>query len=92
MRIRSAIGEAEKLSVYDVTSPSQRKANLMHIIYALRPGDVTSSVKRQMAQLREELQGMAREQGTSTVTIAVTPAKARDTEVVVDTDYNPLRC
>lgn len=81
-RINNAISEAENLTVYDVASPAERSAHIAHISFNLRPGDVISLVKLRMAQLRDELQGMAREQNAIT-TVTIPPAPAKTTGKVI---------
>lgn len=81
-RINNAISEAENLTVYDVASPAERSAHIAHISFNLRPGDVINLVKLRMAQLRDELQGMAREQGAIT-TVTIPPAPAKTTGKVI---------
>lgn len=81
-RLNNAISEAENLTVYDVASPAERSAHIAHISFNLRPGDVISLVKLRMAQLRDELQGMAREQNAIT-TVTIPPAPAKTTGKVI---------
>lgn len=81
-RINNAISEAENLTVYDVASPAERSAHIAHISFNLRPGDVINLVKLRMAQLRDELQGMAREQNAIT-TVTIPPAPAKTTGKVI---------
>jgi hypothetical protein len=90
-RLTNAISEAENLTVYDVASPAERSAHIAHISFNLRPGDVVSLVKLRMAQLRDELAGMARDHGPTTVTISAAPVSSQPPRVIVESRYNPLK-
>jgi hypothetical protein len=91
VRINSAIGEAENLSIHSIASPAERQSHISHLVFNLNPEDYFL-VRSLTAQLKETLADLARVNGGPPTTAEIpTLAKGKDSKVTVESRYRVLK-
>jgi hypothetical protein len=92
VRINSAIGEAENLSIHSIASPAERQSHISHLVFNLNPEDIGALVRSLTAQLKETLADLARVNGGPPTTAEIpTLAKVKDSKVTVESRYRVLK-